>query len=181
LGFITGVVLYAMLLWMVLTSRRELNRLALLTGVLGFLWNAGAFAGYGLVNLGIAHTSPLLLAAAFGALCFLPSVVVHSALVASEKVSRRADLLIAIPAYTMSSVATVMHVYSALTTGAAPSQIALRGVTVGFAVLILVLLIVTRGQENCGRILWVAAMSVFAVSALHLSYHEGIDPCGCSL
>src|SRR5438874_13522906 len=103
LGFITGVVLYVMLLWMVLTARPELNRLALLTGLLGFAWNAGAFAGYGLVNMGFAQSSPLLLAAAFGALCFLPSVVVHSALAASDKVSRRNNLLIAIPAYAMSS------------------------------------------------------------------------------
>ena len=54
LGFITGIVLYGMLLWMVFTSRRELNRLLLLTGFLGFAWNAGALAGYGLMNLGIA-------------------------------------------------------------------------------------------------------------------------------
>jgi signal transduction histidine kinase len=175
LGFITGIVLYGMLLWMVFTSRRELNRLLLLTGFLGFAWNAGALAGYGLMNLGIAD-SPLLLAAAFGALCFLPSVVVHSALAVSDKLSRRMNLLIAIPAYAMSSVATVMHFNSAMTSGTAPSQIALRGVTVGFAGLILVLLVATRGQENRGSILWVVAMSVFAVSALHLSYHQGNDP-----
>jgi hypothetical protein len=52
MGFITGVVLYVMLLWMVLTSRPSSNRLALLTGVLGFAWNAGAFGGYGMVKLG---------------------------------------------------------------------------------------------------------------------------------
>jgi two-component system, LytTR family, sensor kinase len=176
LGFITGIVLYGMLLWMVFTSRRELNRLLLVTGFLGFAWNAGALAGYGLMNLGIADSSPLLLAAAFGALCFLPSVVVHSALAVSDKLSRRMNLLIAIPAYAMSSVATAMHFNSAMTSGTAPSQIALRGVTVGFAGLILVLLVATRGQENRGSILWVVAMSVFAVSALHLSYHQGNDP-----
>ena len=128
------------------------------------------------MNLGIADSSPLLLAAAFGALCFLPSVVVHSALAVSDKLSRRMNLLIAIPAYAMSSVATAMHFNSAMTSGTAPSQIALRGVTVGFAGLILVLLVATRGQENRGSILWVVAMSVFAVSALHLSYHQGNDP-----
>jgi len=176
LGFITGLVLYAMLLWMALTSGRELNRLILLTGFLGFAWNAGALAAYGLTNLGIAWSTPLLLAGAFGALCFLPSAVVHSALAASEKVSRRENLAIWIPAYAMSSIAAAMHVYAALTSGEVPSQFALRGVTVGFAVLIFALLIVTRGQENRGRILWVVAMSVFAVSALHLSEHQGSDP-----
>src|SRR5438552_8389599 len=84
LGFITGLVLYVMLLWMVFTSRPASNRLILLTGVLGFAWNAGALGGYGMVNLGFM-ASPLLLAGAFGALCFLPVVLVHSALQASEK------------------------------------------------------------------------------------------------
>jgi len=172
LGFITGVVLYVMLLWMVLTSRPSSNRLALLTGVLGFAWNAGAFGGYGLLNLGFTMAALLLLAGAFSALCFLPSVVVHSALRTTETIPSRQNLLIAVAAYGMSSAATVMHFYSAITTGAVPSQIALRGVTVGFAGLLLILLIVTRGREGRGRILWVVAMSVFAVSALHLSYHQ---------
>jgi signal transduction histidine kinase len=174
LGFATGVVLYAMLLWMVLTSRPASNRLALLTGLLGFAWNAGSFSGYGLLNLGFEQSGPLLLAAAFGALCFLPSVVVHSALQATERVTRRQNLLIALPAYAMSGTATIMHFYSAITTGM-PSQFALRGVTVGFGALLVALLIVTRGQENRGHLLWVVAMSIFAVSALHLSYHQGGD------
>lgn len=173
LGFITGVVLYVMLLWMVLTARPSSNRLALLTGVLGFAWNAGAFGGYGLVNLGFTTAGPFLLAAAFSALCFLPAVVVHSALQATETMSSRQNLLIAFTAYGLSTAATVMHFYSVMTTGAVPSQIALRGVTVGFAALLTALLFVTRGREGRGHILWVVAMSVFAVSALHLSYHQG--------
>src|SRR5439155_13819122 len=84
LRFITGVVLYVMLLWMVLTARPESNRLALLTGLLGFAWNAGAFGGYGMVNLGFTQSAPVLLAAAFSSLGFLPAVVVHSALRTAE-------------------------------------------------------------------------------------------------
>src|ERR1700757_2089168 len=80
LGFITGIVLYVMLLWMVLTSRPDSNKLALLTDLLGLAWNLGAFGGYGLFNLGFSQPGPLVLAAAFSSLCFLPAVVVHSAL-----------------------------------------------------------------------------------------------------
>lgn len=176
LGFITGIVLYTMLLFMVLGSRPASNQLALFTGLLGLLWNAGAFSGYALLNLGFTHGAPLLLAAAFSALCFLPAVVVHSALHAAEKITRRQNLLIAIPASGMSGIASIMHLYSALAFGMAPSQLALRDVTAGFVVLLAVLLITTRGQKGRGRVLWVAAMSVFAVSALHLSYHAGGDP-----
>jgi len=177
LGFITGLVLYVLLLWMVLTSRPGSNRLTLLTGILGFAWNIGAFSGYGLFNLGFTESAPLLLAAAFSALCFLPAVVVHSALRAGEKTSRAQNLLIAGLAYAMSGVATLMHFGSAITNGAVPSQFALRGVTIGFVALLIVLLLITRGQTGRGRVLWVVAMSVFAVSALHLSTHEiGQDP-----
>src|SRR2546428_3983734 len=58
LGFITGTVLYVMLLWMVVTSRPESNRLALLTGLLGFAWNVGAFGGYGFFNLCLVPPGP---------------------------------------------------------------------------------------------------------------------------
>jgi len=176
LGFITGLVLYVMLLSMVLTSRPGSNSLTLLTGILGFAWNAGAFGGYGLANLGFM-ASPLLLAGAFGALCFLPAVVVHSALRAGEKITGLQNLLIAGLAYGMSGIATIMHFYSAITRGTAPSKLALRAVTVGFAALLIVLLVLTRGQQGRGRVLWVVAMSVFAVSALHLSNPDfGQDP-----
>src|SRR2546425_887367 len=107
LGFITGLVLYVMLLWMVFTSRPVSDRLTLLTGILGFAWNAGALSGYGLVNLGFM-ASPLLSAAAFGALCFLPAVVVHSALRAGERTTRVQNQVIAGLAYAMSGTATVM-------------------------------------------------------------------------
>ena len=173
LGFITGTVLYVMLLWMVLSYRVASNRLALLTGLLGFAWNVGAFGGYGLFNLGFEDPAPLVLAGAFGALCFLPAVVVHSALRAVEKVTRRASLVMIGSAYAMSSLAAILHFYAAITMGTAPSQLALRGVTVGFGALLVALLVVTRGQQGRGRVLWVVAMSVFAVSALHLSNHEG--------
>src|SRR5438128_1976421 len=137
LGFITGLVLYVMLLWIVLTSRQGSNRLILLTGILGFAWNVGAFGGYGLIGLGFAKSAPLVLAAAFGALCFLPAVVIHSALRSGEKITRVQNLLIAGVAYAMSGVATVMHFRSAITAGAVPSQLALRSVTVGFGGLLI--------------------------------------------
>jgi signal transduction histidine kinase len=176
LGFITGLVLYVMLLWIVLTSRPASNRLTLLTGILGFIWNTCAFTGYGLINLGFTRSAPLLLAFAFAALCFLPAVVVHSALRTVEQVVRRQGLLIVGSAYTMSGIAAAMHFYSAIN-GGPPSYWALRGVAFGFGTLLLALLIVTRNQRGRGRVLWVVAMSVFAVSALHLSNHEfGEDP-----
>ena len=176
LGFTIGVVLYVMLLWMVLTYRSGPNRLALMTGMLGLTWNIGAFTGYGPFNLGFDQPSPLALAVAYGALIFLPAVVVHSALNTVETIGRLKNRGMIAAGYAMSGIATAMNFYSALVSNVVPSQLALRGVTIGFGALILVLLMVTRGQRGRGRLLWVVAMSVFAVSALHLSNHEGVDP-----
>jgi signal transduction histidine kinase len=160
----------------VLTSRPGSNRLTLLTGILGFAWNAGELGGYGLVNLGFV-ASPQLSAAAFGALCFLPAVVVHSALRAYDKITRLQSQVIAGLAYTMSGIATIMHFHSAITKGTVPSYWAMRGVTGGSAFLLIALLVMTRGQQGRARVLWVVAMAVFAVSALHLSNPEfGQDP-----
>jgi two-component system LytT family sensor kinase len=172
LGFITGIVLYVMLLWMVLASRPESNRLTLLTGLLGFAWNVGAFGGYGLFNLGFRQPFPLVLAAAFSSLCFLPAVVVHSAVRSGERLTRLHYMIISI-AYLLSGGATIMNFYSAAVTGIVPSQTALRGVAIGFGVLLIALLVATRGQHQRGPVLWVVAMAVFAVSALHLSTNHG--------
>lgn len=173
LAFLTGIVLYVMVLWLVLSARPASNRLVVLTGFLGFAWNVGSLSGYGLLTFGFNQPAALLTAAAFGALCFLPAVVVHSALRLGETFTHPLKLLVVTLAYGMSTTATVMHFYSAVTSGITPSQKALMGVTVGYGALLAVLLVVTPRQEGRGRMLWVVALAVFAVSALHLGNHQG--------
>src|SRR6202008_3247453 len=56
-----------------------------------------------------------------------------------------------------------------------PSQVALRGLTVGFGGLLLILLFVARGGNGGGLGLWVAARALFVVSALHLSENHGTE------
>src|SRR5216117_4268676 len=114
LGFIIGVVLYVMLLWMVLTYRSGPNRLALMTGLLGLTWNIGAFTGYGPFNLGFDQPSPFVLAVAYSALSFLPAVVVHSALNTIETIGRRKNRGMIVAGYAMSGIATAMNFYSAV-------------------------------------------------------------------
>jgi hypothetical protein len=103
-------------------------------------------------------------------------VVVHTVVSASQGASpARLRRLIAAIAYTLSGLAAVLHIGRAVTVGAAPSQAALWLLTIGFAVLLAALLIVTRHDSAGRRALWVAALAVFAVSALHLSQHRGND------
>ncbi len=174
LGYTTGAILYAMLFWMVLRSSSD--RLSLLTGALGVIWNVGAFSGYALPGVGILRPSPIVLAIAFSALGFLPAVVVHSVLRSRAISARSAGRSVLMVAYTLSFVAAVLHIGLAVRDHISPSHAALQILTVGFILVIIVLLLSTRKEAGWRQSLWVLSLAVFAVSALHLSNHSGTDP-----
>lgn len=187
-GFFLGAVLYGMLLVMALGAgrgaapaagwvarlRSPASRLVMLTGLFGLLWNVGALTTYGFTPAAPSNGLEALLVVAFSALGFLPAVVVHSVLTRGleGQPSRGARLTIAV-AYLLSATAAVMHIRTALQGALLPSPIALDVLTVGFGALMLALLIGTRRQGREGRAIWVVALSVFAVSALHLAQHTG--------
>jgi two-component system LytT family sensor kinase len=191
-GFATGAVLYGMLLAMVLRwpahatpihgdtlprfNGHHIDRVALATALLGLLWNAGGLALQAVRGLGAGEPHPLLAACAFVALGFLPAVVVHSALLGSEAPLRvgRTGWIIA-GAYAVSAVAGVMHIASAAASGITPSYAALRLLTATFTLLIAALFYLTRGQPGRKRAVWAGALALFAVSALHLSYHTASE------
>ena len=85
-GLSTGVVLYVMLLAMVVRASRtpgltsRFDPLLLVTSLLGLVWNLCALPAYELPKVGIEGPFPYLAAIGFGALGFLPAVVVHSVL-----------------------------------------------------------------------------------------------------
>ena len=174
LGFTVGAVLYAMWLWMVFRSSSD--RLSLVTGVLGLFWNLGAFYGYGLYTIRLVGPSPLLLAVAFSALGFLPAVVVHSVLRSRHVSAKTAWRSLLALAYALSVIAAALHVISAAVQRTAPSQSALLILTAGFIVVMIVLLLSTPKTSGWGQSFWVVSLAVFAVSALHLSNHQGTDP-----
>jgi signal transduction histidine kinase len=66
-----------------------------------------------------------------------------------------------------------MQVSAAITMAAVPSRPALWLLTVGFVVLTVFLLVVTREQPAERRGTWVVALAVFALSALHFGRHVG--------
>lgn len=187
IGFITGATLYAMLLVMVLRGWRATrgakpatslslpeDLLPFATAILGLFWNLGALATYGLRDLGVGELSPIITATAFTALGLLPAVVVHSALRNHHALGvRKIALWLVIAAYSLSFVASVLHFNSAIFERTAPSRSALLLLTLSYGALIIPLLLLTRRQADRSRVLWVVALSVFAVSALHLSHHEG--------
>jgi len=75
--------------------------------------------------------------------------------------------------YSLSGAAGLLHVAAAV--GGQPrSTFALRLLVVGFCGIIAVLAARGPRQVNARRVLSLAALAVFAVSALHLSQHEAL-------
>lgn len=181
-GLSTGVVLYAMLLAMVVRAGRApgptsgFDPLLLLTALLGLCWNLCALPAYELPKMGIEGPFPYLAAVGFGALGFLPAVVVHSVLRDEREAVHGVKRWLAAIAYAVSSAAALLHMYAAWTGAPVPAAPGMRLLTYTFVALVVPLAAVTRGRPGAGRALWAAALATFAVSALHLSQlHQG-DP-----
>jgi signal transduction histidine kinase len=182
-GFLTGIVLYAMLGLMTLRSRHGVgfrgrasgsDRIPLATAALGLIWNSGALIVYGLQDLGLSAPKPWLVAVAFSALGFLPAVVVHSAVQALRQFRGTRGLVIA--AYALSTIAALLQLYAALAGDTLPYRPALLALTIGYAIVVAALATLTRGQPGWRRTLSAVALAAFAVMALHLSQHvEGAD------
>ena len=180
-GLSAGVVLYAMLLAMVVRARRTrglssgFDPLLLLTSLLGIVWNCCALLTYELPKMGLAGPFPWIGAIGFGALGFLPAVVVHSVLRDErERVHGAVRRTLTAFAYAVSACAAGLQVYGASTVAPVPAAMGMRLLTYAFIALVVPLAAVTRGRPGAGRALWVAALATFAVSALHLSQlHRG--------
>jgi two-component system LytT family sensor kinase len=180
-GLSAGVVLYTMLLIMVVRAGRapgltsRFDPLLLLTSLLGLVWNLCALPAYELPKVGIEGPFPYLAAVGFGALGFLPAVVVHSVLRGDRHgVRGTVKRSLAMVAYAVSAIAAVLHLHAAWTDGPVPSPLGMRLLTYTFVALVVPLAAVTRGQPGARRALWAAALAIFAVSALHLSQlHPG--------
>jgi two-component system LytT family sensor kinase len=182
IGMSTGIALYAMLLVMVVragpasTKSGQVDPLLLTTALLGLVWNVCALPAYELPKLGVFGVLPLLTAVGFCALGFLPAVTVHSVLRSESaergRLTRRA---IVIAAYGVGATAAVLQARALWIGDPLPSVPALQLLTYAFVVLVVPLAAVTRGQPSSRRALWVAALSIFAVSAMHLSQFERGD------
>ncbi|MBA3885877.1 MAG: histidine kinase [Acidobacteria bacterium] len=183
-GFTAGTALYAMLLAMVLRPAvtageagdpdRRIDWLLLATALLGLTWNLEAFVNFGLVDFGAPAPHPLAQATAFAALGLLPSVVVHSVVRTGVAVSDGRRLVL-VAAYGLGLSAAVLQFTWVGAGGTVPSPLALRLLTLGFLASILPLAVLTRGQPGSRRALWMSALAVFSVSALHLTSHEALQ------
>jgi hypothetical protein len=181
IGLSIGVVLYAMLLVMVVrvgrtaTGRRHVDGLLLSTSLLGLVWNLCSLPDSALLNAGAEGSFPLITAIGCGALGFLPAVVVHSVLRGERDVPRSpGKRAVSIAAYAVSAGAATLQFAAAWEGQPVPSPAAMRLLTYAFIALVAPVVAMTLGQRRARRALWVSALAVFAVSALHLSQlHRG--------
>lgn len=174
-GFITGAVLYAMLLVQVLRAPAEAradvpDRLPLATAILGLTWNVGEVLLYVLPRTGWAHAWAALTAVSFPALGLLAAVVVHSV---ARPLTRGA--YVTAVAYACSIAASLLHLRTVLTGDPAPTSLGFSLLTICFALIIVPLAFLTRTQPNGRRALWILSLVLFAVSASHLGRFHGRD------
>jgi two-component system LytT family sensor kinase len=181
-GFLTGLMLFLILLTLVVRNRRGWpvveaeapQPLILVAALIGLVWNFGALIIYGARDLGLGSVPLIFEAAVFSSLGYLPAVVVHSVLSSESGISlgRGARAMI-FTAYGLSLVATGLHLREALQGGEPPSVKALETLTIGFGALTIGLVIYPRRPSLWKRMIWLVALSFYAVSAFHLSRHIG--------
>ena len=179
-GYITGATLYAMLLAMVVRARNRADSLALVTAVLGLVWNVGEISVHATDALAFRTASVWLAALSYSALGLLAAVVVHSVAARirgshDSPIRNITSRAIAVVAYSCAAVATTMHGVAAATGATLPSSAGLAVVAIGLGALAVPLILLTHRQPQSGRALWMTALAVFAVSALHLGRFHGAN------
>jgi hypothetical protein len=176
-GYLTGASLYAMLLAMVVMTRGAGYRLTLTTALLGVAWNVGELAAHAFAGAGMPLVARWVSAISFVALGFLASVVVHSSGHRSspdeEGYPSRRLRQVALAGYVCAGAAGIMQLFAAATGRPLPWSPGLLVMTVGLAALSIALLLTTRHQPQGRRALWMTALALFAVSALHLGQFHG--------
>jgi two-component sensor histidine kinase len=180
LGFVIGFALYAMLLAMVWRAQAnsaakrkyKIDFLLLMTAVLGLLWNAGELVSISIRDFGKSEFPSILLAVSFSALGFLPAVVVHSALQNSE--NKKSEWLI-FAAYVLSLAASSFHFYDGLSAKTVPSNTGLQILIFGFLGVLIALFVLNFKQTAQRKAIWASALTIFALSALHLASHTETD------
>lgn len=167
-GFTVGIALYSLLALMLLRHRDRNSgggsSLLLLTAALGLIWNIGELFVFLGRDFSHGNQWPLVSAAAYSALGFLPSVVVHSVRARGQRL-----IWLTLLAYSLSIFAAVLHFAAAFSGSPSPSPFALQSMTFGALLITLALLILGFRDKLESKAIWASALLIFAVSGFHLS------------
>jgi signal transduction histidine kinase len=175
LGYVTGGILYTMLLVMALRERTG-DRLTVGAALAGLTWNVGELIVRGAHLLGWYQVEPWVAALSFAALGFLPALVIHSVARTAGDTAAHVPRLarwITRLAYLSAASAGATQLLAAGRIGQVPDPRGLILQTVSVAWLAPVLVVATRGQTNARRAIWMTGLAFFAVSALHVGTVHG--------
>lgn len=185
IGFLTGIVLYAVLLAMVSANsvsvstggektRRWHERLSipLAIAVLGLFWNLATLAS-GLVSARTPIVTQAFLSfVAVSTLGGLPALAIHSVWQAAGESVRSPLGVLAAGGYGLSIAATMWNGWALASGGAVPDPGAWRMLTGGFLFLFFVLLLLMKRTLTGHGGLMLVLLAVCSVAALPLSRHS---------
>jgi hypothetical protein len=162
---------------MIIKTRGAGYRLTLATALLGLAWNVGELSAHAFDSMGLFLARNWLAGVSYAALGFLAAVAVASATRGESRDRRVSGWLqpdrLASLGYLIAAVAGGMQLFAAARGWPLPWSTALVLLTSGLVLLSPALLLTTRRQADGRRALWVTALALFAVSALHLSAYHG--------
>ncbi|HTC35183.1 MAG TPA: histidine kinase [Bryobacteraceae bacterium] len=172
IGHCGGAVIFGMLLYFFLVNWRrghdERARLPVLAAGLAFLWNIGSLIALGTGPRG-GRASDIIVAASFSVLSLLPAVLLHISLESQHRP-------IWIGGYGVSCSAIVLHIADLVTGRPSFHFAALLVVTLGFAALTIVSVVVELRQKNraaTSRLVGAMVLFLFAISFAHFGAEHG--------
>ncbi len=186
IGFITGAILYAMILVLVLQTPRTsvsrnvegaqvtpLRRLSLWTAILGLLWNVGGLASFLLPAVSPDWLNHVLQVTALSALGFLPAVVVHSFLQSGIRQRGRGSRHVLLAgAYTLSAGAAALNILAVIPGTTVIAVEAMSLLAMGFVLLLAVVLAETVRRQGWDHHAGVVTLAVLAAAAMPFSHHQ---------
>ena len=167
-GHCAGAVLFGMLLYFFLVNRRhereDQSTLAALAAALAFLWNVGSLVALGVGRQG-GTAADVIVAASFSILSLLPAVLLQISLGSHHRP-------LWFTGYVLSFAAVVLHVGDLVTRSSRLHFAALLVVTVGFAILTTISVVLEIGNKNgaaTSRLAGAMVLFLFAISFAHFS------------
>jgi len=179
IGHCGGAVIFGMLLYFFLANwrrgREERAKLPVLAAALAFLWNIGSLVALGTGPRG-GIASDIIVAASFSVLSLLPAVLLHISLQSHPGPLGTHQRPIVIGGYVLSSGAIILHIGDLATGRPSLHFDALLLVTIGFAVLTAISVLLELRQKNraaMSRLVGAMALFLFAISFTHFGAEHG--------
>src|SRR5579872_6667602 len=168
IGHCAGSVIFGMLLYFFLVNwrraREERSRLPAIAAALALLWNIGSLIALATGPTG-GMAADIIIAASFSVLSLLPAVLLHISVESHHRT-------LWISGYVLSFTAVALHVVDLITRAPRYHYAALLLVTLGFAWLTVIFVVLEMRRRNraaISRLAGAMVLFLFAISFVHFS------------